>query len=141
MYKLSAHTQSGESIKPFNKYDAIYKVEAIAYEMQKRFTELGYAPFLFIAVVKELPLDRIGEYPSGTDTIIIDQWHFIRDSEEELVDTIIHEMCHMYVDRYHPEATYFHGREFVLLMRKMGIDYDNTHALRNPEVDRRIAVE
>ncbi len=123
----------------FDKFEAIGKVEAIAYAKQQRFTELGYPPFLFLVDFEDLSKQNAwGVYPECTDTIVIDINHFLYDPEESVIDTTVHEMCHMYVDRYHPEATHAHGKEFVELMRKMGIEYDNEYHLRNHKSDERM---
>lgn len=122
----------------FDKFEAVRKAEAIAFGKQKRFTKLGYSPFLFLVEFEDLSKRNAwGVYPECTDTIILDITHFLHDSEESVTDTIVHEMCHMYVDRYHPEATHAHGREFVELMSRMGIYYDNTYNLRNHKEDER----
>lgn len=123
----------GEAIKPFNKFDAIQECEAIAYQQQERFTALGYAPFIFLVDLDDLRGRAAGCYSPETDTITIDFNHYLFDDAEWLLDIIIHEMVHMYVDRYHPEATHFHGKEFCeLYFRMTGKQYDNAYIINNP---------
>ncbi len=125
----------GREYGHFDKAEAIRIAEGIAYAKQTRFAKLGYPSFLFLVDFEDLSRQNYwGCYYDTTDTIVIDITHFMNDPIEAVTDTIVHEMCHMYIDRYHPEATHAHGKEFIELMKEMGIEYDNSYV--NPYADK-----
>ncbi len=106
--------------KPFNKFEAIQLAEKIAYKEQDKFTALGYKPFLMLVDFEDLSRQGWWGYHSDdTDTITIDIAHWQESPIKDVLNTIQHEMVHMYVNRYHIEATYGHGPEFAALYEKI----------------------
>lgn len=105
----------------FDKFTAIKQAEAVAYKEQLKFTALGYPPFQFLVEFDHL-MKRgcIGQYHPTKDTIVLDIEHWLTHDVKSVLDTIVHEMCHMYVDRYrHKDATHWHGKEFQDLYEKI----------------------
>jgi hypothetical protein len=107
--------------KPFDKFEAIQVLERIAYEEQVKFTALGYKPFMLLGDFEDMS-DRgwLGYHVRDSDTITIDTAYWQQSHIFEVLETIQHEMIHMYVDRYHHhEAKYAHGKEFCELYEKI----------------------
>lgn len=56
---------------------------------------------------------------------------FLADHENQtFARTIPHEVCHLYVKRYFPSAKQYHGKEFRMLMTRLGADPTTRHDLR-----------
>lgn len=104
----------------YNRIALIEKVEQFAAEAQKKLTALGYKPVMYLVDVDELASGNWGEYYPDTETLVIDALHAHLNSDEDVSDTVHHEMVHLYMAKYHPEVTEIHGPEFWALMAKLG---------------------
>jgi predicted SprT family Zn-dependent metalloprotease len=113
----------------FNKTEALEKLEAKALEVQAKFTALGYKPFLFLVTVERLDVGVAGCYWVDTETVTISVDYYYHNPDFCLNTAIPHEMAHLYVNKYFPNATDDHGPEFCKLMTDLGLAADATHNL------------
>lgn len=107
--------------RSFDKFTAIQLAEKIAAKEQAKFTALGYEPFLFLVEFEDMSRQGWwGCYYPETDLISLDIGHWQDSDVKEVYDTLVHEMVHMYVDRFHHKnMQWVHGKEFCELYEKV----------------------
>ena len=106
----------------FNKAEAIEKLEARALEVQAKLAALGYKPFLFLVTLERLKEGIAGCYYVDTETVAVSDDYYYHDAQVCLDVVVPHEMVHLYVNKYFPNATEDHGEEFCKLMVALGLE-------------------
>lgn len=109
---------------------SLEQVKAKVHQTQLALKAMGYQPFDIHVEIMQLPKGVAGMANIKLDKIRISS-DFLADHENQtFARTIPHEVCHLYVKRYFPSAKQYHGKEFRMLMTRLGADPTTRHDLR-----------
>lgn len=113
----------------FNKIKALENLEARVADTAIKLSELGYAPFPVLVLVDRLDPGIVGHALFEVAQIVISEDYYAQHEEFVLQNAIVHELAHLYVNKYFPHATDAHGPEFKKLMADLGCTVDYQHDL------------
>lgn len=109
------------------------KVQQRVDEITSKLEDLGFAKFFFtFKVTRDLKPRVAGLAKLNKNHIDINEF-YLRDHEEEVIgETVPHEICHLYVNKYYPRAKQNHGPEFRRLMQAIGCSGSTYHKMQCP---------
>jgi len=110
-------------------------------EVVNKLAKFGYAPIEFKFEVTNLPRGTAGTANILQNVVKFSDVYFKECKAEVLKETVPHEICHLYVAKYHPNAKQYHGREFRSMMRLLGCRGDTYHVMKSSEGRKRKTVK
>lgn len=102
-------------------------------KIQSEFESLGYAPFPITYKIESLKPGVAGKAKLGIDEIVISKDYLAEHPYDVIQVTIPHEICHLYVNKYKPNAKQHHGPEFRWFMQLIGLKGDTYHQMKTPD--------
>lgn len=106
------------------------KIQARVNHVQEKLEKAGFAPFEINSVVGKLKRGVAGWASYYNNTITFDTDYMSQHEEEMLAETVPHEVVHLYVRKYYPNAKQAHGPEFRRLMRYLGCKGSTYHQMK-----------
>lgn len=108
----------------------ISEIKAKVAEVQDKLEKKG-----FPRISVDIEIGKLGRGVAGTAYIkagkIVISADYLREFPDRIVDvTVPHEICHLYVSKYHPKAKQHHGPEFKQIMRSIGLAGDTYHKMK-----------
>ena len=116
------------------------KVKAKVQQTQLALEAMGYKPFDIDIEVMSLPRGVCGMANATLGCIRISSDYLNEFEDQVIAMNVPHEVCHLYVKKYFKDAKHQHGKEFRMLMTRLGADPSTRHqmVLKNAEMNRRL---
>lgn len=106
--------------------------------VQTHLKQLGFEPFEIYSSLAPLDKGCAGKAFPQQNSIVISYDYYNSEHRQEVIErTVPHEVVHLYVAKYFPEAPLMHGKEFKKLMRQLGCDDSTYHSMKLEGMQRR----
>ena len=100
-----------------------------AEEVQDRLDRLGFPRFNIKFNITSLKSRTTGISYFEKNIVEISK-HYLREHQEFILNvTVPHEICHLYVFKYFPDAKQCHGPQFRKMMSLLGLEGNTKHSL------------
>lgn len=107
-------------------------------EIQNKLENIGFPRITISTEINTLKPGVAGVAFPAWNKIIISV-HYLNEFKDRVIsNTVPHEICHLYVNKYYPHAKQNHGPEFRRLMQFLGLNGDTCHSMILSEGPKRI---